>query len=185
MPVPGPRTQWRPDPGFRNPGQEMPDFINMWERPGPVWWPGETPGTMIVTLRGCRLAWGQIRHLWRQSINHINAQAPFSWTSNSPTPGRPSLDFPGFFITRALRYMTRSVYVQGGTDNTRMWGERTSISNFNRGKATTVGGGQRQYSPTIRNRLTSFGSRVPTLNEQAVADEQYVAKNQNVGRGSQ
>ena len=176
MPIPGPRTQWRPLPGFRNPGNDTPDFINLWNMPGPVWWPGETPGTMVVTLRGNRLAWGQIRRLWRQAINYQAASAPFSWTSNSPTPGQGSLDYPGFHITRALRYMTHSVYAQGGLDNTRFPGMHERVVMVNRGKAPTIGVGQKRNAPTVRNRLTSFGSRVPTLNELS-ADSQDAIPN--------
>jgi hypothetical protein len=169
MPVPGPRTQTGPDPGYNNPGLEAPDRINFWNRPGPCWWPGRSPGTMVITLRGCILGVGQIRRLWRQSVDLIPAQASFSWSTNSPAPGRPVLTPGPLDITRALRYMTRSVYDWGGTDNTRFAGMHTPVGKRNAYKTVTINVGQRQGTPTVRNRLTSFGSRVPTLNQQIEA----------------
>lgn len=120
---------------------------------------------MVITLRGCVLGAGQIRRLWRQSVNFIPAQAPYSWTEND-NPGTP---LEGFQITRALRYMTRSVYVAGGTDNTRYDGIHTTVRKENYYKTVTAGRGQTRSRPTVRNRLTSFGSRVPTLNHQVDA----------------
>lgn len=172
MPVPGPRTQWRPDPGYRNPDQEQPDFFNHWLRPGPIWWPGRSPGTMVVTLRGNVLGHGQIRRLWRQSVDLIAAQAPFSWSSSAPGAGGGSSNPGPFHITRALRYMTRSVYIGSGIDHSRFDALHSVIYKQNVYKTVTVGGGQTQNRPTIRNRLTSFGSRVPALNQEAAAAEQ-------------
>jgi len=166
MPVPGPRTQERPRPGYRNPENREPDFFNHWLRPPPVWWAGRSPGTMIVNLRGNVLGHGQIRRLWRQSIDYIPAQLPFSWTANSPTADRPGSPVDGFHITRALRYMTRSLYMGQGSDHTRFDNLHTNVPNFNLGKHPTIGHGQSRGRPTVRNRLTSFGSRVPTVNKQ-------------------
>lgn len=165
MPIPGPRTQHGPLPGYRNPEGREPDLFNLWKRPGPVPWPGRTPGLMVLTLRGCRLGAGQIRRLWRQSINYVPAQAPFSWTENESPPA----PVEGYEITRGLRYLTRSVYVGGGIDHTRFDELHTVIRKENYYKQITVGRGQTRSRPTVRNRLTSFGSRVPTLNRQVVA----------------
>lgn len=167
MPVPGPRTQYGPEPGYRNPDLELPDRFNRWDVPGPVWWPGETPGTMFITLRGMRLAAGQIRRLWRQSVDVIPAQSPISWSANGPAGNSP----PMFGITRALRYMTRSVYSGAGIDNSRFEGLHTRITKVNRGMPVTLGAGNVRNRPTIRNRMTSFGSRVPTLNQPVKAAE--------------
>lgn len=175
MPVPGPRTQQRPLPGYNNPGLEQPHFFNHWDRPGPLWWPGRSPGTMVITLRGCVLAAGQIRRLWRQSVDLVGAQAPFSWSSNQPGWGGGRPGMPGYQITRALRYMTRSVYVGGGIDNSRYENLHTAVYKRNAYKAVTVGGGQKRGQPTVRNRLTSFGSRVPTLNPVVQAAEDQPA----------
>ena len=171
MPVPGPRTQTGPDPGYRNPGQEQPTFFNLWQRPGPVWWPGRTPGTMFASLRGNLLGWGQVRRMWRQSVNLTAAQAPYSWTRSAPAPGRTSIPPGPLDITRALRYMTHSLYVAAGNDNSRYANLHTVVRKQNVYKTVTVNVGQNRNRPTVRNRLTSFGSRVPTLNRQVAAAE--------------
>lgn len=171
MPVPGPRSQFGPDPGYRNPENAAPTLFNQWKRPAAIFWPGRTPGLMTVTLRGCVLAAGQIRRMWRQSVDLIPAQAPYSWSQNAPGPDRPVLTPGGFEVTRALRYMTRSVYLGAGIDNTRYDELHTVVKKQNYYKTITVGRGQTRSRPTIRNRLTSFGSRVPTLNERVAAAE--------------
>lgn len=170
MPVPGPRTQFGPDEGYRNPDNAAPTLFNHWERPGPIWWPGRSPGTMFLTLRGNRLAFGQIRRLWRQAVDVIPAQAPFSWSANGLSNG--GLNMPTFQVTRALRYMTRSVYIGGGVDHSRYDELHTIVRKENMYKTVTVNAGQKRNAPTVRNRLTSFGSRVPTLNKAVAAAEQ-------------
>lgn len=164
MPIPGPRTQTGPVPGYDNPGGELPDRINLWGRPGSVGSPGRSPGMMVVSLRGCRLAAGQIRRLWRQSVDLIPAQASFSWTTNSPAPGRPVGNVGALGVTRALRYMARSVYMGAGVDNTRYEGLHTPIPKFNRHARITINSGQARSRPTTRNRVSSFGSRVTPMN---------------------
>jgi hypothetical protein len=165
MPVPGPRTQRASLPGYTNPGGERPDRINHWHRPGPVAMPGRTPGLMAVSVRGNVLGAGQIRRLWRQTVNIIAAQSPYSWTHLAPAPGTPEFaPSPGIGITRALRYMTRSVYVAGGTDHSRFEGLHTTIHPRVRSKRVTTPAGAVRGRPTVRNRLTSFGSRVPPIN---------------------
>lgn len=172
MPIPGPRTQSGPVSGYRNPDNAAPVLFNHWKRPDSILWPGRTPGMMTITLRGCTLAAGQIRRLWRQSIDLIPGQSPFSWTENRPQPGDSnSTPIDGVGITRALRYMTRSVYVGAGVDHTRTDGFHTVVRKENYYKVITVGKGQTRSRPTVRNRLTSFGSRVPTLNHAVQAAE--------------
>lgn len=167
MPVPGPRTQFGPLSGYRNPENRAPDFINLWLRPGSIAWPGRTPGYMAVTLRGCILAAGQVRRLWRQSINFTPAQPPISWTDN----GAQQTPTTGVGITRALRYMTHSLYIGAGIDHTRHDAIHTVVRKENYYKVITVGRGQTRSRPTVRNRLSSFGSRVPTLNHSVSAAE--------------
>lgn len=171
MPIPGPRTQTGPAEGYRNPGGEQPTRWNPWLWPVTVPWPGRSPGTMVITLRGCVLGAGQIRRFWRQSVNLIPAQAPYSWTKNAPAPGRPVQSPDGVDITRALRYMTRSLYMPAGDDNTRFAGLHTVVPKRNRSKPVTVGFGQKRNAPTVRNRLTSFGSRVQPLNAPSIDSE--------------
>lgn len=176
MPIPGPRNQFGPDPGYRNPDNAVPDFFNQWNRPGPVFWPGRSPGMMTITLRGCIQAAGQIRHLFRQSVGLIPAQGAYSWTDNEndTNPGAP-VD-----ITRALRYKTQSVYIGAGVDNSRYAALHTVVKKVNAYKTVTVAAGSVRGRPTVRNRLTSFGSRVPTLNTAVAA-----AQDQQPGGASQ
>jgi hypothetical protein len=168
MPVPGPRTQQRPLPGYTNPAGELPDRINHWGKPPPVAMMGETPGLKYVSLRGNVLGFGQIRHMWRQAVNLIPAGPPYSWSSNGVvviTGAR------GFEITRALRYLTRSLYMGSGIDNTHFYGLHTEIAPRHNSKPVTLGSGLNRGRPTVRNRVTSFGSRVPTLNQPVVGAE--------------
>jgi hypothetical protein len=171
MPVPGPRTQARALPGYANPDGESPDRWNLWERPGPISRVGMTPGTMEHTRDGRVLAPGQIRRMWRQAADQISAQAPFSWARNAPAPGRPVLAPEGFQITRALRYMARSVYAPAGTDNSRFVGFHSQIRPRVKSKPVTIPAGGVRNRPTVRNRITSFGSRVPPLNPKLPAGE--------------
>lgn len=167
MPVPGPRGQRAPLPGYTNPDGEHPDRFQRWKRPGPVSDPGRSPGTMFLSVRGNILAAGTIRIMWRQTVDFIAAQNPVSWTAGLPVKSRPrALD-----ITRSLRYMARSLYVAGGTDNSRYSNLHTQIKPRVNHKPVTIGGGQVRNRPTVRNRLTSFGSRVPTLNDKVRAAE--------------
>lgn len=169
MPVPGPRTQVRPLPGYTNPDGESPDRWNLWLRPGPVSAPGRSPATMILSLRGNILAPGQIRRLWRQTINLIPAQAPYSWTGSAPAPGMPERMPSAVGVTRALRYMARSVYAWEGADNSRFAALHTQIEQRHNYKPVTLNAGGVRNRPTVRNRLTSFGSRVPALNSKVSA----------------
>lgn len=168
MPVPGPRTQFGPDPGYTNPDGELPTRFNRWGRPAPVAQMGRTPGLMFVNLRGEILGAGQIRRMWRQAVGLMNAQAPYSWSANGNTQASP----PAVGVTRALRYMTRSVYMGSGIDNTRFAGLHTVIKPRVRSKPVTVGAGQTRSRPTVRNRISSFGSRVPTLNQPVTGAEE-------------
>lgn len=173
MPVPGPRTQQGPLPGYTNPDGEHPgNRTNLWGRPAPVSQEGRTPGRMEISTRGNLLGFGQIRRLWRQSVNYIPAQPPYSWTTNSHLSN--PLSARGFQITRALRYMTRSVALNSGTDNTRFAGLHTVIKPRVASKPVTLGAGQVRTRPTVRNRVTSFGSRVPAINRpvQGAEDQQ-------------
>lgn len=172
MPVPGPRTQARPLPGYSNPGNEQPHRFNLWERPPPVARVGETPAVQYINRRGNVLAVGQIRQLWRQVVGFIGAPAPYSWTGNAPNPGQPSVSPRGFQITRALRYLTRSYYAPAGADNTRFAGLHTRIQPKARSKPVTLGAGLTRSRPTVRNRMTSFGSRVPPINHPVPAADQ-------------
>lgn len=162
MPFPAPRTQHGPLPGYANPDGATPTRFNRWHRPSPVADMGRSPGLMFVTVRGNVLGAGQIRRMWRQAVNYIPAPPPYSWTTSSGAPSDSGAMPP---VTRALRYMTRSVYMGAGIDNTRFAGYHTRIVPQVRSKPVTLGAGLVRSRPTVRNRLTSFGSRVPPLNQ--------------------
>lgn len=168
MPVPGPRTQFRPDPGYNNPGIESPDRFNFWKRPGTVSWPGRSPGLMVITLRGNVLGAGQVRRLWMQAINYMAAQAAYSWTENFNNEKQKTV---GVDITRALRYKTQSFYAGQGIDNSRFLGLHTVVPPKVRSRFITIGTGLKRNAPTTRNRISSFGSRVPPLNPPVQAAE--------------
>jgi hypothetical protein len=137
---------------------------------------GRSPGLMWLTRRGNVLAAGQVRRLWRQLVNLIEPQAPYSWTHSAPNPDRAEFSSGhAVGITRALRYRTLSLYMGAGHDNTRLTGLHSTVlphqrrSPQARGKRVTVAAGSVRGRPTVRNRMTSFGSRVPTLNEPSPA----------------
>jgi hypothetical protein len=167
VPVPGPRNQYGPLPGYTNPDGELPDRFNLWGRPPPVAAMGMSPGLMHITLRGCVLGAGQVRRMWKQTVNYIAGPPGFSWSQNrvvtSPT------EVVG--LTRHLRYMTRSFAATSGTDKTGFDGLHTKITPQIRSKPVTLGAGQARSRPTVRNRITSFGSRVPTINQPIDAAE--------------
>lgn len=168
MPVPAPRNQYGPiSPAARNPDGELPDRFNRWGRPPPVEKQGETPGLMFITRRGCVLGAGQVRRMWQQTIGYIPAPPPYSWTASSPEYSAVR----AVGVTRALRYMTRSISPTAGTDNTRFSGLHTQVLPSVRSLPVTVGRGQTRERPTVRNRMTSFGARVPTLNQPAPAGQ--------------
>lgn len=152
MPVPG-----QP----RNPFGQTPDRIEL-EAPRFAVVAGRTPTTMRRTLRGMVLAAGQIRHNWRQTVAYMAGPPGYSWTSNGPLDSMSAAR--AFQVTRALRYLTRTLYMGAGIDNTRNAGLHSVVKPTARSKPVTVNAGQQRNSPVTRNRLTSFGSRVPPLN---------------------
>jgi hypothetical protein len=162
VPVPGPRAQRAPLPGYRNPEGETPTRINHWLYPKPVYFAGQTPGTKIVFLGGFRLAAGQIRRLWKPMVNQIIPATTYNQTTLSPSPDVPRDSQPPVEITRGYRYMV-STRNQGSGDNLTYWGAH-SVVPIQQVKPTVTRGHGGRNRPTVRNRLTSFGSRVPTLN---------------------
>jgi hypothetical protein len=154
--------------GYRNPSHLTPTRFNRWKRPAPVADMGRTPATMFVARNVRVLGAGQVRRLWRQTVNYIPAPPAYSWTANGPVHSGQAAN--GVGVTRALRYMTRSVYRQSGTQNTRLAGLHTHIplqrpGAQNQAAGVTIKRGQTRSRPTVRNRMSSFGSRVPTLNQ--------------------
>lgn len=118
---------------------------------------GESPALMDVDTRTGTPARGTIRRLYRQSINLLPPATPFSWTMNPP------------IVTRSLRYKASSVYRPAGANNTRYGAKRKIVTPRHNQPVPTVGAGLLQRRPTVRNRITSFGSRVPTINSRLPA----------------
>jgi hypothetical protein len=118
---------------------------------------GESPGLMDVDTRADTVAAGTIRRLWRQSVNLVPAPPPFA-VSAAPTT-----------ITRALRYKVSTHFRASGTDNTRWGAPRVHIATRHSARAVTIAAGNQQGRPTVRNRMTSFGRRVPTVNQPSAA----------------
>ncbi len=124
--------------------------------------PGESPGLMDVSdTRVDTLAEGTIRRLWRQAWNMIPAPPPFP-VSQAPTT-----------MQRALRYKASTVFRAVGTDNTRMGARRPIVPNRHRSRPVTVAAGNLQGRPVLRNRIISFGRRVPPLNSVSPAAEPH------------
>jgi hypothetical protein len=147
VPVPG-----RP----RNPLGLRPDRLR--QRPHVfVERPGTTPGLQDLDVRADTAAPGTIRRLWRQSVNYVPAPAPFGWTQHPAT------------VTRALRYKASTTFRQAGTSNTREGAARAIVPGRHKSKPVTIAAGNRQGRPTIRNRLTSFGSSVAPTNRPSPA----------------
>lgn len=124
--------------------------------------PGRTPGIQGVELSLDRTGFGQIRRLWRQTIGYIPAGPQLSWTENTTRQRRP-LAGQGE-ITRALRYKASSLFRGYGSNNTRMGAPRPIVANSHRQPRVTRTAGNLAARPTVRNRLSSFGSRVPPVN---------------------
>jgi hypothetical protein len=120
---------------------------------------GETPGTKETSLRGNVLAPGTVRTLWRQTVAYIGAAPAYSWTANSSFFTRARLFQP----TRALRYMARSFSLPAGSDETRFGAPRPHQEHETRQPHPTITAGTRRNRPTVRNRMTSFGSRVQPI----------------------
>ncbi len=147
-----PRHPWRE----RNPLAQTPTRIRERTRVH-VAKPGESPGEMEVDLKTGHEAFGKIRRLWRQTL--------------AGTPAPPPVEvskLPAIF-TRAIRYRAQSVYRPAGSKNSRLSMLHTSVRMATREPHPTLSAGTRRGRPTVRNRMTSFGSRVTPLNRRAPA----------------
>jgi hypothetical protein len=104
---------------------------------------------------------GQIRRLWRQAVNYVPAGPIVSWSKNDAA-GDPTT--PGD-ITTALRYKASTVFRGSGSMSTRFGAPRTVVTPSNKEGRVTQSAGNLAARPTLRNRLSSFGSRVPPVNK--------------------
>ncbi len=158
MPVPG-----QP----RNPFGQTPDRFVL-HAPRFVAQAGRTPGLMEEDLRHDRQQAATIRRNWRQAVDYLGMGFVFSWTHNAADPGRGTLGRDQ--VTRALRYLASTRYV--GAGNFLAYGApRPLVPGRHSSRPVTVQTGNRQMRPTVRNRLTSFGSRVPPINSGVPAAE--------------
>lgn len=93
-----------------------------------------------------------IRRLWRQVLSGQPGPPPF------PVSRAPAV------FSRALRYRASTSYKPAGTLNTRLTMLHTVVRMVARQPRPTLMAGTRRARPTVRNRMSSFGSRVPPLN---------------------
>jgi hypothetical protein len=122
--------------------------------------PGASPGLMdIDDTRVDTAAAGTIRRLWLQAVNMVPAPPPF------PVAQAP------LGITRALRYRASSLFQRAGNDNTRFGAARPYVPARHHQRPVTIAAGNQQGRPTVRNRMTSFGSRVAPVNPPSPAAE--------------
>ena len=171
MPVPGrPRGIGGNELRFHRDGQNS--FGNTRWRSGPrdrfharehvfVERSGYTPGVQDITPHQDLVGAGTIRRLWRQAVNYIAGPAPYSWSENRATGLELRLRGP---ITRALRYKASSVFRGAGSSNTRFGAPRPIVAARHNQPRVTKSAGDLQGRPTVRQRLGSFGSRVPPVN---------------------
>lgn len=97
---------------------------------------------------------GTQRRNWHSSIGSSAGPAPFSWVDNPPE------------ITRPLRYKATSSFRGAGNSATMTTaGPRPVRTRQARMSPITRQAGNAPARPSVRNRLTSFGSRVPPVNQ--------------------
>lgn len=99
---------------------------------------------------------GTIRHLWRSAFGSIPGPAPFGWAQNPRTPSS---------TRRTLRYRATYLGRGAGTSRAITGAPRRIIAPRVRVSPITRQAGNAPSRPTVRNRLRSFGSRVPTINQ--------------------
>jgi hypothetical protein len=116
--------------------------------------PGASPGLMdIDDTRVDTAGAGTIRRLYEQAVNFIPAAPPF------PVSAAP------LGITRAIRYKASTLARAAGTDNTRFGARRAIRPPRHNSRPVTIAAGNQQGRPTVRNRMRSFGQRVPPVNQ--------------------
>ncbi len=113
---------------------------------------------------------GTIRRFVMPALRYMGAQGPFSWTGNSFSPDAAHQGAP---LSNPKRYLISS------TDTTTA-GNQLSNPMLRPAVPPSVAapspplvlGGNVQGRPTLRQRTPSFGSRIPSLNSENVADIQ-------------
>lgn len=101
-----------------------------------------------------QLADGDVHGNWRSSVGSIAGPAPFSWVDNPP------------LITRPLRYRVISIF-RGAGNSASMTNAAPRPVRVRQARMSAIVrlAGNAPAKPSVRNRLTSFGSRVPPVNQ--------------------
>ena len=151
----------------------VPGLDNTWVHPNPF---GQTPDFFhrrAVLLQGRRMdlwpertmAPGTIRRFWGRVANMISGGWAFNWSRNlfDDAP-----DGVNGVVTTSCRYMISTRYTNtGGNDlsnpGARDYKEYPAYRHAP--NPAIIRAGQQQGRPTVRNRITSFGSRVPPIND--------------------
>ena len=110
---------------------------------------------------------GTLRRLWRNLAGYIGGAPPFSWTANAfAADPRP---VQGGAVSTPLRYLvdTRNVLTVGNQLSRPMRRPPLPPRIAHPAPALVLAGNV-GFRPTIRARVPSFGSRVPTLNSVTV-----------------
>lgn len=111
---------------------------------------------------------GTIRRFIMPALRYVGAQGPFSWTENSFSPDAPKGQGMN---TNPLRYLisTTDVLTAGNQRSNPML--RPAIPpSVAAPSPPLVLAGNVQGRPTLRQRVPSFGSRIPALNGQQPGD---------------
>jgi hypothetical protein len=137
----------------RNPLGETPHRFRR-ERPVVVTRNGQTPGTMTCDVNDRVDGRGTIRRVFRQAVNVILPADPISWSYNNGQG----------HVTRALRYKAASTYVGAGS-RTQYARPRPIRPATHRMLPITRSAGNKRNLPAVRNRMASFGRRVPSINK--------------------
>lgn len=111
---------------------------------------------------------GTIRRFVMPALRYVGAQGPFSWTENSFSPDAPKGEGGS---TNPLRYLI-------STTDTLTAGNQLSQPMLRPAIPPSVAApspplvlaGNVQGRPTLRQRVPSFGSRIPTLNAPTPGD---------------
>lgn len=93
-----------------------------------------------------------VRRNVHTQVNSIAAPPPFGWVDNPPV------------VTSPLRYRATTRFRRVGTDRSINAAARPIVPRKIQQSIITRQAGNAPSRPTVRNRLMSFGSRVPTLN---------------------
>lgn len=120
---------------------------------------GQSPGLEDIEIPTAQ-APGTIRRNIHTHANSILPPPPFSWVDNPPE------------ITVPLRYRATSTFVGIGSSRSINAAPRPIIRRRARVSPITRQVGNKPGTPNVRNRLASFGSRVPPTNQPSPNVEQ-------------